>query len=482
MAGTASVAVRVSDVEEEDGRMRSPLAGMFPASRPVPTSLLDAFAPFREANEALGPAADSGQDEHPCGVDSLPTIDRLVAMSDAHAQSLADKYPQLTEAMRAAVVLYTLEEIPRERSPYCALNAALRSQNRTVVKPWGEFMWLLLHAMARLEPYQGDLVFRGCKTPLADLGRDFASGGTFQFAGFSSTTTTVAAMNTFLGSAGDRTMWNLSLRSDVARDIMGFSLYPGENEVLLPPNCRFKVESTFDAGSGLVILQCTQLPFLDQLLEFAGSDTTALSQTFPKTESPQVQGNLQPNAASLPPGWSSSTDPRTGRVYFLNHATKQTTFDDPRLAVNMSTAMVPPNMAALPGGQSGGESASQKTPQKEESSSSEEEVSFYDNNLDDGVIFDGKGSGGKHYRITTNYIEVEKGRFKRSISNLQLLRVKDVMFEKKTFGSDVITVVSTDVISPILKIVGIKNARDVFHKLRDAVAQIHSNAKLELDV
>jgi hypothetical protein len=46
----------------------------------------------------------------------------------------------------------------------------------------------------------------------------------------------------------------------------------------------------------------------------------------------------------------------------------------------------------------------------------------------------------------------------------------------------VITVTSSDQSNPIMKIGGLPNGQDIFHKLRDAVAAIHQNAKLELDV
>ena len=34
--------------------------------------------------------------------------------------------------------------------------------------------------------------------------------------------------------------------------------------------------------------------------------------------------------APLPPGWEAKYDSRTGKYYFINHYTKETTWEDPR--------------------------------------------------------------------------------------------------------------------------------------------------------
>eukprot|EP00038_Savillea_parva_P031878 m.91522 g.91522 ORF g.91522 m.91522 type:complete len:176 (+) comp9908_c0_seq3:145-672(+) len=47
---------------------------------------------------------------------------------------------------------------------------------------------------------------------------------------------------------------------------------------------------------------------------------------------------------ALPPGWEGRLDKTSGRVYFIDHNTKQTTWDDPRLSM--------PQPAAAPARQS----------------------------------------------------------------------------------------------------------------------------------
>lgn len=59
------------------------------------------------------------------------------------------------------------------------------------------------------------------------------------------------------------------------------------------------------------------------------------------TTSPQNMGLTSPVACSsddlddglgpLPKGWSKSYDPQVNRAYFINHNTKTTTWNDPRI-------------------------------------------------------------------------------------------------------------------------------------------------------
>ena len=50
-----------------------------------------------------------------------------------------------------------------------------------------------------------------------------------------------------------------------------FSLFPSENELLLPPNFSFEIVSTFPAGHGLTLVQCKQTKTLDQLIDFGAA-------------------------------------------------------------------------------------------------------------------------------------------------------------------------------------------------------------------
>jgi len=251
MAGLAS---RLLDAALEDGGMRGPLGGMFPVHLPVP-SFADALAPLS---------------------DKLPKVDpnkgQLAKMAWKKAGSIPAQFPTLTRDECAAIVLYTMEDMPRERSPYYVMNAALREKNRQAVRPWRDFVWLLLHALRKLPPSKARIVYRGM------AGSVLAEGAELQWSAFSSTATKVDVMQVFLdteeaiSASGPRTMIHLELTEPVGRDVSAFSLYPQECEVLLPPNICFEVVSRYNAGSGLVMVQCKQTESLDALLDFGTAE------------------------------------------------------------------------------------------------------------------------------------------------------------------------------------------------------------------
>jgi hypothetical protein len=68
------------------------------------------------------------------------------------------------------------------------VNSALRDQNRTSVVPWRHYIWLLLNALHALPQIRTDIVYRGIKLPLKELGRNYQKGAVFQTHGFTSTT------------------------------------------------------------------------------------------------------------------------------------------------------------------------------------------------------------------------------------------------------------------------------------------------------
>jgi hypothetical protein len=152
---------------------------------------------------------------------------------------------------------------------YFMMNVALRSQDRSLVQPWKFYIWLLLHALKKLPRVNGcDVVFRGMKTGVAELGENYESGEEFQFAAFVSTTTNIEVLQHFLGKEGPRTLLHMSLSAPVARDVKDFSLHPQEKEIMLPPNLMFEVQGVLDMGNDLKMVQCSQIESLDELLEF----------------------------------------------------------------------------------------------------------------------------------------------------------------------------------------------------------------------
>lgn len=280
-----SHANRCLDLALEDGEPRSPLHGFFPPTLPTPS--LD------EALNALS---------HTHRVDS-----RTLGLARAKAKraQAQRKYAHLSLDECTTIVIYTAEEEPREGSLYYVLNAALRAKERSNLKPWRLYIWLLLHALRKLPVVDVVIVFRGTKTAPSDLGLELVSGFGFTFAGFSSTAETQDVMEVFVGEAdGPRTLLTLQLSEPVGRDVRDFSLNPGENEVLLPPNMCFEFVSKFYAGNGLTLVQCKQMERLNPILDMTPVPTQDVA---PAPASSQLAPPIAPAPMSLPIAPSSAS-------------------------------------------------------------------------------------------------------------------------------------------------------------------------------
>ena len=247
---------RLLDMALEDGAPRSPLSGLFPANLPLP-SLEEALMPHSATLPHLHPSTGPS-----------------VKIARKQAKRAQAKHPDLTLDECAAIVLYTMEAIPREYSVYFVLNLALRNKDRAAVRPWREYIWLLLHALRKLPPSTEVTVFRGCKKSPVDLGLELTKDFEFTWSSFSSTATTQGVMQTFVGQSGPRTLMTIQMAENSGRDVRDFSLYPGENEILFPPNMCFEVVDSFDAGNQLIMVQCRQTQTVDVILDLNSAGKT----------------------------------------------------------------------------------------------------------------------------------------------------------------------------------------------------------------
>ena len=258
LATDTQLARRALDSSFEDGGVRSPLAGLFPKSLPVP-SLAQALAGIGQQFPDLAPEG------------------KCVKIARKHAKTID---PVHTRGMREdeilTLILYTMEAVPREESLYFLMNAALRSKDRSGVREWRDYIWLLLHAMRQIEQPTERNVYRGFRieTGFFTTKPNLSKGADVTWSAFSSTASTVDVMSSFLGQEGERIMYNIELTEPIARDIKPFSLFPSENELLLPPGFSFEIVATFEAGGGLTMVQCKQTETLDVLLDFGAPPST----------------------------------------------------------------------------------------------------------------------------------------------------------------------------------------------------------------
>jgi surface protein len=217
-----------------------------------------------------------------CAAGSLPDLemdvfDIMVEDMIAHARQqvqCGDYDGRLTECDLTVILLYTCE-FPDANSLYAVMNKKLNIPDRNLVKPFVKYIWLLLRALAKCPASQYRTVYRGIKN--ADLTKHYPNNHEFEWHQFSSCSCSLEVQNHFTGQAGVRTLFVIELTSSRGRDVGVYSALQREMEVLLPPNTKFRVMSTFAAGGGLNMIQVVEIPPTDPVVVFRDNfDATLL--------------------------------------------------------------------------------------------------------------------------------------------------------------------------------------------------------------
>lgn len=141
------------------------------------------------------------------------------------------------------------------------------NRDRRTVEPFAQFVWLMLKAMQLIEPFQQESVFRGVR---GNVGADYVKGREFTWHSPSSCTKSIEVLQepNFFGDTGPRTIFAIRLTQGQARDISRYSMLPDENEVLLPPGCRFKSLGVLPAGD-VTIVQIEEIVSKELILDLA---------------------------------------------------------------------------------------------------------------------------------------------------------------------------------------------------------------------
>ena len=165
------------------------------------------------------------------------------------------KNDPLTEDGIAFIMKYTAED--SQPTIYADMNSKAYDSDRSKIIPYGAFMVGMVKHMKQIEAYGNHTVYRGVKS---DLRSDYPEGRRVTWHGFSSTTKTLKVLENplFCGTTGKRTIFAIKLTQGQAREISRYSLVGSEDEVLLPPGCRFVVESSLPQGD-LTLIQLREI-------------------------------------------------------------------------------------------------------------------------------------------------------------------------------------------------------------------------------
>jgi hypothetical protein len=222
--------LRFSDLTSEPRRMLPPIQGY-------------ENMPLVSLEEAINPL-----------VSIVPDVER---MAWTVKQNHFEEKDGLTHDESASVLLYSMEWHPRDKSFYIILNNTLQSANRQLLQPWFLYLRLVLTSLAKLPSEASRLtVYRGVKKDFSAL---YSTGSTVTWWAFSSCATSIDALNNeqFLGVNGTRTLFTIDCHS--GKSIRNHTIYPEEEEVLLPPARQFQVMGCLNQGNGLHIIQLKEI-------------------------------------------------------------------------------------------------------------------------------------------------------------------------------------------------------------------------------
>lgn len=185
----------------------------------------------------------------------IPRIDEITASVMDH--TLWKYNDNLTDDEAAAILLYTMDWEPREKSLYTILNSTLQATDRNLLRPWFSFLRLSMTALAKLpsEP-QILTVYCGLRR---NLSKQYRQGSIVTWWKYSSCTKShkVLTNKRVLGRDGARTQFVIECYS--GKSIKSFSLDLEEDEILLPPGRQFRVKSCAYNSDGLHIVKLEEI-------------------------------------------------------------------------------------------------------------------------------------------------------------------------------------------------------------------------------
>ena len=267
------------------------------AERIVPQRFLDAG---KEPHQTLTPIR--GYENAPLvslreAVEPIKSLlydaDSMVEIARRNSKKPADG---LTTDESGAIHLYTMQWPEPHPSLFTLLNERLRAKNRNTLISWFLFLKLFFTALYKLPSLKG-VIYRGVRGNLSDeYDEDHFWWGT------SSCTETMNVMETFVGSEGDRTIFNVECIN--GKSIQPHSYFTEENEILLMPGSYFKVVSKWKPAKGLYIIHLREQtpPYQTMAPPFNSASTSNITTSVEKLTIATPQKSLTSgNTASAKP-------------------------------------------------------------------------------------------------------------------------------------------------------------------------------------
>jgi hypothetical protein len=176
------------DGDDESLSAKGPLVGLFSKYKSMPPQTL---------REAMVTIFDAARDGHLPDADIDVLEISIGIVLDAAEYQIATKgppTPDITVDLLAALKLYTYPIEPEETVLYYLVNKALRSEDRSVVKPFTGIIWLIMKGLKSLPAFEDTVIFRGVKK---NLSSQYIKGTKVTWSAFSSCTSTLEVRRMF---------------------------------------------------------------------------------------------------------------------------------------------------------------------------------------------------------------------------------------------------------------------------------------------
>ena len=136
----------------------------------------------------------------------------------------------LTQEESAAIYIYTMDW--DDCSLYRLLNAELRIEDRSLLKPWFDYLKLFDTALQKLPNHEANL-WRGIG---ADITQNYRKDMQLTWWNFTSCSSSLAAVESFLGSESPSTL--LMVEAKHGKSVSKYSSFPKEYEIILSMGSR----------------------------------------------------------------------------------------------------------------------------------------------------------------------------------------------------------------------------------------------------
>ncbi|CAF1162839.1 unnamed protein product [Adineta steineri] len=179
----------------------------------------------------------------------------------------------------AAILLYTMEA--DEYSFYIALNRILRDENRRKAVPWFSYLRLFDSGLRKLPTVKG-CIWRGVSH---DISHDYKKNDELTWWSITSCSLAVEVVEDFLNSKKNATLFMIEAVN--AKNIAGYTLFPTEEEAILPMGTKLRVRSNAMKHGNLRVIHLVEIT--DGVEEISTAmDATCIT---PKPSTPTKQSS-----------------------------------------------------------------------------------------------------------------------------------------------------------------------------------------------